>query len=206
MKYKLKHITRSFNITRNAAFLTAVALLIIYVAAGFTIEDEILIKILVGAEALCIGTAFIASILSALDYIYGARVIVESDYLKIKKLFYVKKIHFDEIADTSYSYYYEDERSGRSYSHHRKYGSAFNSLVYNNYNNNSYSRRCNSLKVDIILTSGKKISLNDKMTGYKKNQRTAIYDHSVDPNADIPLYQALQCYRSARAQYTNNML
>ena len=51
------------------------------------------------------------------------------------------------------------------------------------------------------LTSGRAVILNDDAKAYRKMRERAKVDLSIDPDADVRLYQAYQCYCSARDRY-----
>ncbi|MCR4760573.1 MAG: hypothetical protein K5705_09965 [Oscillospiraceae bacterium] len=185
MRFKVRHTTKLFFRYKDYLLLVPFALLNLFVAFGFSIQDTIPTYILFGLIVFCIAAFFILLILYIIELFCGAKIIIESDSVEIRMLLRRKKIRFTEIEEVKYTH---DEELVRS---HRGRHSG------------PYRRRYYELraKLTFFLTSGKSVCVNDKGTGYLEKRDRAKVDPSVNPDEDITLYQAYQCYCAAVDEY-----
>ncbi len=197
MKFKINHLTRSVNTLRKIFVIFPILALIIFIALGFSVYDKTAFKIFIGIE-IALGVMWIIFIvISLLEYYIKAEIIIESDHIIVKRVFRYNRIPFDKIIDVKTSRYCENERGPltKVYVRHHNGGS---------YTYKRVANEINTFRVDFILKSGRRIILNDKID----RSPEAIQSEPYDPDAFTPmertqLYKALQCYRSARAEYTN---
>ena len=185
MKFSIKHTTKLFYRGIILPWLIFTASLVGFIALGFDITYKLPSMILIGITVLCVAAELIFVLLYGIEGIFGTKIIVESDHITVKMLMRRKKLHFDDIADAKFSHY--DEK--RSSHHSRKY------------RGRHVVRNIVRSKLDYYLMTGKVFSLNDDAKGYTQKQKLWTADPALDPNEDIPLYQAYRCYCAASRQY-----
>lgn len=195
MKFKIKHRTPCFEWGIRIPWFVAPVLLIAAVYFDFTLDEQP--WFFFGLFILFALTEILFVILYAAECITGAKVIVEDDCLDIRMFLRRKKIWFDDIDDAKFSHYNEYvDLKGHSLRGERREDSLFSSR------HTPVIKRYRS-RLDITLTSGKVITLNDAAPGYAKKYKLARVDFRVNADEDIELYKAYQCYRSARYPYLN---
>ena len=186
MKFKVRHTTKLFFRYKDYLLLVPFALWNLFVAFGFSSNDTIPTCILFGLILFCIAAFFILLILYIIELFCGAKIIIESDSVEIRMLLRRKKIRFTEIEEVKYTH---DEELVRS--HRGRHGGP--------HRRNYYVIRP---QLTFFLTSGKSVRINDKGTGYPEKRNLAKVDPTVNPDEDITLYQAYQCYCAAVDEYS----
>ena len=186
MKFKVRHTTKLFFRYKDYLLLVPFALLNLFVTFGFSIQDTIPTYILFGLIVFCIAAFFILLILYIIELFCGAKIIIESDSVEIRMLLRRKKIRFTEIEEVKYTH---DEELVRS--HRGRHGGP--------HRRNYFVIRP---QLTFFLTSGKSVCVNDKGTGYLEMRDRAKVDPTVNPDEDITLYQAYQCYCAAVDEYS----
>lgn len=120
------------------------------------------------------------------EQIYGARIIIESDHIDVRMVLRRKRLCFHEIADAEYSHYF-DPKEDDSHFISPDVGYSFGPQLRS--------------QLVFYLNSGKVFILNDQARGYEEKRKRAMVDPRIDPDENIRLYQAYQCYRSAAELY-----
>ena len=189
MKFKVRHISKLFR-PRVAPLLLYIPMMtggILAIAGmGSAMEDHVQrVMFLFVLFIVLLVLSVIYLFLFILERIIGAKIIINSDSVEIRKMLRRKKIRFTEIEEAKYTH---DEELVRS---HRGRHSG------------PYRRRYYELRAQLtfFLTSGKSVCVNDKGTGYLEKRDRAKVDPSVNPDEDITLYQAYQCYCAAVDEY-----
>ena len=195
MEFRINHIT---NFLRRGIIISAcvfAAALLIFLIMGITAESAAPVLILGGIFILCAAAEVIFVLLYLLERIFGTKVIINDDHVRIKMLLRRKTLRFDEIADTKYTHYEctrdNTERKQRSDSLLYKYAAADKKV------------RMRS-RLIFYLDSGRAFSLNDDATNYKRKQKQWMTNPGIDPDEDVSLYQAYQCYLHACRQFYNS--
>lgn len=188
MEFKVHHITKLFYWYRDFFLLAPFGLFILFVALGFTVDDYIPTLILFGLIALCIVIFLLMLILHIIEIFAGAKIIIGNDHAEIRRLLRLRrKISFTEIEAVRYTHEMlplHTHRSGKGRFRRRR---------------RRYAVRP---QLAFFLTSGKCVCLNDSPGSYLTERERAKVDPAVDPDADITLYQAYQCYRAAVDEYS----
>lgn len=193
MKFKIRHETRAFLYGIIIPWVAAVAALLLYVFFGFTIFDELPGKIFLGILILCGAVEIISILLYIAEKIFGTKLIIESDHIRVRMLLRCKKIQFDDIADAKYRHYYDrTEEKNNPYAILTQCADA-----------DFHSAPVIRSQIIFYLLSGKVFRLNDVATNYKWKRNLWITNPEVDPDGDVKLYQAYLCYRSAWHKYYN---
>ena len=193
MKFRIRHETRAFLYGIIIPWGVAAAALLLFIFFGFTVFDELPAKIFLGILILCGAAEIIFILLYITEKIFGTKLIIESDHIKVKMLLRHRKISFDDIADVKYRHYYDrTEEKNNPYSIFTQRADAEFQTVP-------------KIRSQIIfyLLSGKVFKLNDNATNYEWKRGLWITNPEVDPDEDVKLYQAYQCYRSAWHRYYN---
>ena len=182
MKFKIKHSTKLFYWYRDFFLLVPVGIILLYVACGITLNEQIPAYIFYAATIVFGGIYVILYILNAIEYFTGAKITVNDDHLDIRMLLRHKKIYYDQITDIRYSHFTQQMRS------HRNRHLIFRRRV----------RYRNRALLEIFLSSGKCVSLNDVPTGYKEKLKLQMIMpfNGINVDEDVILYQAYQCYRA----------
>lgn len=191
MKFKIKHRTPLFRRGIIIPWIVALALLITAIYFDITFPEYP--WFFFGLFILWALTEIIFVILYAAELLLGAKIIVEDDFFDIRMVLRRKKIRFDDIDDAYFSHYDEYVNMKRP---------KRNSII-SAYMRHSSARKVYRSRLDITLTSGKVITLNDDAPGYAKKHKLARVDFRVNADEDIELYKAYQCYRSVRYPYLN---
>ena len=186
MKFKVRHTTKLFFRYKDYLLLVPFALLYLFVTFDFSFDDTIPTYIFFGLILFCIAAFFILQILYFIELFCGAKIIINSDSVEIRMLLRRKKIRFTEIEEVKYTH---DEELVRS--HRGRHGGP--------HRRNYYVIRP---QLTFFLTSGKSVRINDKGTGYPEKRNLAKVDPTVNPDEDITLYQAYQCYCAAVDEYS----
>ena len=199
MEFKIRHTTPFFSLGMILPGVLFIVVLFLYLALGIALTDSLLaMEIFVGVFIFCAAAEILFIVLFLVELACGAKIIIESDHVDIRMLLRRKKIHFYDIEEARYSHN-EISQHGRYHSPYRHHTLAG---MYGHY---YYSRKWRRNKIeaqlDFYLTSGKRITLVDAATGYAAKRDRAKVDPSVDPDENVRLYQAYQCYRSAVDQY-----
>ena len=188
MKFKVHHITKLFYQYRDWFLLAPFGLFILFIAFGFTIDDYIPTLIVFGLISLCIVIFLLMLILHIIEIVTGAKIIIGNDHVEIRRLLRLRrKIPFTEIEEVRYTHEMipvHTHRGGRGRVRRRR------------------TRYAVRPQLAFFLTSGKCICLNDSPGSYLTERERAKVDPSVDPDTDITLYQAYQCYRAAVDEYS----
>lgn len=187
MKFKIKHSSKLFFYGIVIPAIVFSVALLIFILLGFDFSNETAAMIFTGIFAVSAVTAIIFIILYTIEQLFGAKIIVENDHVDIRMLLRRRKLRFDDIADAKY-YHYEGSRYPKLHLYYSKY--LHNRYIYNAQKGRKYYRS----SLDFILSSGKVINLNDKATGYAKKRKLAMSDPNIDPDEDVKLYQAYQCF------------
>lgn len=190
MEFKIKHRTRLFRYGVTVPWIFFLLAFLAYIFFGLSIKDTYAFMVLIGLFILCAVTEIVFIVLYVLDRIYGGKIVIESDHVDIRLLFRHKKLLFDDISDAKYSHYYDEREEKRSL-----LSMALDSHHY--YRPEMYVRS----QLYFYLVSGKVLTLNDVALGYRKKRERWITNPGVDPDEDVKLYQAYQCYCSASRRY-----
>ena len=192
MEFQIEHRSRIFARGMQIPGLAFMGALLLMVIIGVTLQNGTVLMIFCGFSAVLAVIEVIFMILSLIEIFYGAKVIVNSDHLDIRMVLRRKRIPFDQIEETKYSHY-----EGTKYPRYRS------DDFFGDYTivKKLYGRKYFRTQLDIFLSSGKHISLTDNANGYSKKRKQAQVNPSINPDEDIRLYQAYQCYRSAVDQY-----
>ena len=200
MEFKIRHETPLFFLGIVFPLVLLLAALLLMGAVGLTLQKETAAMIFLGLLIFAIAAEVIFIFLYVLEKIFGAKIIIYTDHVELRMLLRRKKLFFYDIEQTKYTHY-EGKRSsyGRredlyyetsNYSHTRDF-------LYHKMRSGSIVRA----QLAFYLTSGKAVILNDDAKSYRKMRERAKVDLSIDPDADVRLYQAYQCYCSARDRY-----
>ena len=190
MKFKVRHISKLFR-PRVAPLLLYIPMMIGGILAiagmGSAMENHVQrVMFLFVLFIVLLVLSVIYLFLFFLERITGAKIIIESDSVEIRKLLRPrKKIRFAEIEEVKYTH---DEELVRS--HRGRHGGP--------HRRNYFVIRP---QLTFFLTSGKSVCISDKGTGYLEKRDRAKVDPSVNPDEDITLYQAYQCYCAAVDEY-----
>lgn len=197
MKFKIKHRTPLF---KWGITVTGIAAPVIFVIAvlcfGITFPDNP--WFFCGLFILWALTEIIFIILRIAEQFLGAKIIVENDFFDIRMVLRRKKIWFNDIDDVKFSHYNEYI----NVKGHTARRDPLKELFYSIKSPSPATTRYRS-RLDITLTSGKTITLNDAAPGYARKHKLARVDFRVNADEDIELYKAYQCYRSVRFPYLN---
>lgn len=193
MEFKIKHTTPFFNIMMFVCFGLWILTLIVLGFLWWNFSADVLLAFLwiMGGE---LAAALLFLCLHLTERIVGGKIIIEEDAVVIKLLLRKKRIPFSEIEDSDFTHYEE---------YYRRTGT-YNSSVYvkktirNLGGKSRYWRLHLRSMLEFYLVSGKTITLTDDAPGYKKGRELARTHSDYDPNTEIRLYQAWQCYKSAR--------
>ncbi|MCR5600439.1 MAG: hypothetical protein K6G33_06855 [Ruminococcus sp.] len=196
MKFRIKHTTPALCYGTIIPWFIAIAALLLFVFLDFTINDKYPTIIFGGILALCLVVDTVFVLLLAIEKIFGTKIIVEADHIKIHTLLRRRKIYYDNISDVKYSHY-ECSKS-RKYRKDRS-----SSLLYKLFQDDEDVWIRAQLTIYPVL--GKVIELNDDAANYEQKRKRWITDPHLDPDEDVKLYQAYLCYKSAYRQY-NNMI
>ena len=187
MEFKVRHITKLFYWYRDYFLLAPFGLLNLFIALGLTVDNYILTLILFGLISFCILMFLVVLILHIIEFFAGAKIIIGNDHIEIRRLLRLrKKIAFTEIEEVKYTHEAEPVHTrlnGRSGPRRRR--------IY-------YTVRP---QLAFFLTSGKCVCLNDTPGSYLTERDRAKVDPTVDPDQDVTLYQAYQCYCAAVDEY-----
>ena len=186
MKFKVRHTTKLLFRYKDYLLLVPFALMILFVIFGFTTQDTIPTYILFGLIVFFIAAFLILQILYFIELFCGAKIIINSDSVELRMLLRRKKIRFTEIEEVKYTH---DEELVRS--HRGRHGGPNRRRYY-----------VIRPKLTFYLTSGKSVCINDKGAGYLEKRDLAKVDPTVNPDEDITLYQAYQCYCAAVDEYS----
>ncbi len=195
MKFRIKHATPAFYYGVIIPWFVIIAAIFLFILLGFTIKDKYPTIVFGSIIALCVAVDVIFILLISMESIFGAKIIVEADHVKINMLLRRKKLYYNNIADMKYTHY-ECTRNKR----YRKERS--DSLLYKMLKSDENVRIRSLLIFYPIL--GKDFSLNDDAPNYEWKQKKWITDPNLDPDEDVKLYQAYLCCRSAYRQYNNS--
>lgn len=188
MEFKVDHITQLFYRYRDYFLLVPFGLLFLFIAFGFSIEDYIPTVICFGLISLCILIFLLMLFLHLIEILTGAKIIIGSDHVEIRKLLRPrKKIPFTEIEEVRYTHETEQVHTRRGGKSGRR---------------RWRTRYTIRPQLAFFLTSGKCVCLNDSPGRYLAERERAKVDPNVDPDEDIRLYQAYQCYRAAVDEYS----
>ncbi|MBQ6039195.1 MAG: hypothetical protein IJL32_00205 [Oscillospiraceae bacterium] len=198
MEFKIKHISAYFSVAFVLPWIVFLIVLGFYLFFGITVQNDTAAIIMIGVILFCAAAELLTVILYIINLICGAKIIVESDHLDIRMPLRRRKIHFYDIEEVRYSHTETTESLPyHSSQHHHSLGGKYAHYFYNK---RRHYQVCRAI-LDIWLTSGKCITLSDAATGYAQKRKRAMVDPSVNPDADVRLYQAYQCYCSAVDQY-----
>lgn len=193
MKFKIKHETRAFLYGIIIPWGVAAVTLLLFVFFGFTVFDELPARIFLGTLILCGAVEIISILLYTAEKIFGAKIIIESDHIKVRMFLRCRNIRFDDIADAKYRHYYDrTEEKNNPYS-----------ILTQRADANFPTAPIIRSQIIFYLLSGKVFKLNDVATNYKWKRNLWITNPEVDPDGDVKLYQAYLCYRSAWHKYYN---
>lgn len=197
MEFKIKHQTKAFHsgavipiyVIIVSAFFMAVAL------SGLLSDNNFLILKIFGVFwgiQLLVSAVF--TVLNIAEMVHGTKISVESDHIGLKMFLRHRTIPFSEIEGVDFSH---DEFRKRRHTRSR-------------YSRHSHHRVFYRARLDILLYSGKKITLNDDAPGYAGKLRESVAAANqrieMDPNEGVHLYQAYQCYLSARRAYNRGQI
>ena len=193
MEFKIKHITPFFYIMMYVCFGLWLLTLIVLGFLWWNFSADVLFAFLwiMGSE---LAAALLFCILHLTERIVGGKIIIEQDAVVLKLLLRKKRIPFSEIEDSDFSHYEE---------YYRRTGT-YNTSVYvkktirNLGGKSRYWRLHLRSMLEFYLVSGKTITLTDDAPKYKEARELAKTHSDYDPNTNIRLYQAWQCYKSAR--------
>ncbi len=185
MEFKIKHNTKWIHYGIGMPWLVLVIIFLIPFLLGFDFNNEFKAMFLLVLLALCAPFELFFIILFVIEQLYGARIFVESDYIDVRMVLRHKRIRFNEITEVKYSHYYDSKETDLCGTPDISY---------------SFGPQLRS-KLTFYLTSGKVFVLNDKALGYEQRQKRSLVDHGIEPDENIRLYQAYQCYCSAVNQY-----
>lgn len=194
MKFKIKHTSPALCYGIIIPWYVSIAALLLFVFLGFTIKDKYPTIIFGGIIALSLVIEIIYVFLFAIEKIFGAKIIVEADHVKIHMLLRCQKIYYDNISDVKYSHY-ECSKS------HKYRKNRSRSLFYKMFEDDEDVWIRAQLTFYPVL--GKVIELNDEATNYEQKRKRWITDPDLDPDEDVKLYQAYRCYKSAYNRYIN---
>ena len=200
MEFKIRHETPLFFWGIVLPLVLLLAALLLMVAVGLTLQNETAAMFFLGLLVLASAAEVLFILLYITEKLCGAKIIINTDHVELRMLLRRRKLWFYDIEQTRYTHY-EGERSsyGRredlyyetsNYSHTKDY-------LYHKMRSGSTVRA----QLAFYLTSGRAVILNDDAKAYRKMRERAKVDLSIDPDADVRLYQAYQCYCSARDRY-----
>ncbi len=194
MKFHIRHQSPIFFFMMVFPAIVMTMILLFYVTFGIAITDSLgAVYFFMGAFIFCAAVEIISIILYLIDFFYGANIIVGSDFVDIRLFLRRKKVHFTEIMDVSYSH---DEYDYSK--HNRHHANPLGQYFYAK----RWRRHKLMAQLDFHLTSGKRITLTEAARGYAEGRKRAMVDPTVNPDENVRLYQAYQCYCSAVDQYS----
>lgn len=192
MKFRIKHISSLYRWGIALPWIVIIAALAIFLIVGLDVTFVFPTLVLIRLTAVCGIAEMVFIFLYIAERIYGARLIINDDHVVIKTLHRHRKLYYAEIEDTKYSHY-ECTRSYRE----RKERSGSLLYKYLQDDEETWTRS----KLTFYLTSGKTVTVNDEATNYEWKRSKWITDPDLDPDEDVVLYQAYQCYRTACREY-----
>ncbi|MBP5378093.1 MAG: hypothetical protein J6Y64_00955 [Ruminococcus sp.] len=196
MKFRINHETPLFHYGVTIPLIVPVVALLLYLFFELNVNDFGPTMVLAGITALSCVIELLSIILFFGEKIWGGKIIVENDRLDIRLFLRRKKIRFDKIDDVKYTHYEITENHGSERRRHSR-------NIFVRYHADDVTIRVRA-KLIIYLSSGKKFILNDDASGYAKKRKLWITEPDLDPDEDVRLYQAYQCYLSASRQYWLN--
>ena len=204
MEFRIKHTSRIFFLGPFAVFVIVIGMgLMGSIITLFLPDDEmrgeILLVFFIAAFALDVIYLF----LFFLEKIVGAKLIINHDHIIIRKMLrHRRKIFFVDIANAKYSHL--DTNSNTRYPAPVHDGAPSERMRAQR----PAKRQTEAIAQLVFETvSGERFRLIDYAKSYNQMRERAMVDPSVDPDADVLLYQAYQCYCAAVDQYAreNNL-
>lgn len=186
MEFKVKHDTKWIHYGIGVPWIVLIFPFLIFLFLGFDINNEIEATLFLRLLAFCAPFEILFIVLFVSEQIYGARIIIESDHIDVRMVLRRKRLYFHEIIEAKYSHYY-DPKEKDSHFTSPDIGYSFGPQLRS--------------QLIFYLNSGKVLILNDKATGYEEKRKRAMVDPRIDPDENIRLYQAYQCYCSAVELY-----
>jgi membrane-bound ClpP family serine protease len=196
MKFKIRHESRVFSLGICIPWLVAIAAFLIFVFLGFNIKNVTATIILIRISALCCVAEILFIILFLTEKIFGAKIIIENDHVAVKMLLRRRKLYFDMIDHVKYTHYEIIKSQRLRYKNSKQ---LFERYIDMN------GRKTVRSELNFHLITGKVFSLNDDATGYEYKRKLWITNPEIDPDEDVKLYQAYQCYCHSYRQYYNIM-
>ncbi|MBR6967766.1 MAG: hypothetical protein IKH78_04450 [Ruminococcus sp.] len=196
MKFRINHETKLFLYGIIAPWIAATVAVAVYLLLDYNVTYERPTLIMIGLSAVLAVIEIIFIILFLAEKFFGAKIIIEKDYVKIRMLLRRRKFHFYEIADAKYSHYYDGGDNNNDSG-----GGLFRYVIPRD----DYPSRPPRVRARLTfyLESGRTFSLNDDAYRYAAKQKLWITDPDIDPDEDVKLYQAYQCYCAACRDYVN---
>ena len=199
MEFQIRHTTPFFTLGMILPGMLFVIVLFLYIALDIAVTDSLLAaEIFLGVLIFCMAAEVFFIVLFLIELVCGAKIIIGSDHVEIRMLLRRRKIHFYDIEEVRYSHSGSIQKP-RYHSPRRHHSLA--GMYGHYYYQRKWQRQKITAQLDFYLTSGKCITLTDNATGYAQKRERAKVDPSVDPDENVRLYQAYQCYRSAVDQY-----
>lgn len=199
MEFKIRHQTPLFFFGIIFPLVLLVAALLLAVALGITIQNETAAMIGIGLIVFSAAAEILFIILYVTEVIFGAKIIIWTDHVELRMLLRRKKLYFYDIEQAKYSHF---ETGRNAYGREDLYYETSNYSHTRDFLYHKMRKRHDvSAMLEFYLTSGKVVTLTDDARSYARKREHAKVDLSLDPDADVKLYQAYQCYCSARDKY-----
>lgn len=198
MEFRIRHTSNLFRFSILLPWAVLFAGAALFGILNLFLKDDVQrAEVFLVLLLLCIGLDVIYLVLFFLEKIVGAKITVAQDHIVIRKMLRRhRKIYFIDIRNARYSYY----------------DTVINSHYLTTGNAGAPSEMLRSrrpvnrppeavARLEFELVSGSRISLNDHAASYNRMRNRAKADPSIDPNADVKLYQAYQYYCAAVDAY-----
>lgn len=212
MKFKIDHVTGAFYYGRIIPLLMIPAALVMIVALGINHLGRDISRGIFTAVCLAAGAAeVIFIILYEAERLRGTDIIIKNGQIDICMLFRKKTIFFYEIENVKYSHYVaKDSRSPREgivINPDRFYTSNRTGITYRkNYNSifDTVTTQRTRFQLVFYLSGDRTFRLNDGLNGFNKyreflrKQNASRVSYRMNPDEDVALYRAYQCYKAAR--------
>lgn len=182
MEFKIQHVTKMFKWGINIPVYALLIMLVLFISFGFTIENYVAFMIFLSIAALEFLIMVIFAILSFMESIFGSKIIIHEDHVEIRLILRRKKIYYKHIEEGKYSHYSYIIRN-----HRRQYYAPGREVI--------------RAQLAFYLTSGKVIIVNDDADSYQRMKHSAMVRYDIDPDENVNLYKAYQCFRSSYDHY-----
>ena len=204
MEFRIKHTSGIFRFGPITAFVIFIGMGLLYGSIAFFLQDnEVKAELFLVFLFITLAMDGIYLLLFFLEKIVGAKLIINHDHIIIRKMLRRRrKLFFTDIVNARYSH--DDTVKNAHYltSEHAGEPSEMMRLK-------SPANRPPEAIAQLVFetVSGERFRLIDHADAYNRMRGRAMVDPSVDPDADVLLYQAYQCYCAAVDQYAreNNL-